>query len=211
MSVLAAAVSRTMTASTRDLAVLDRGTGQWSRHPFQEVHARAENIAERIGDGPDAVADRPRGRADGGTDRRDPGRLACRPGAVDPSRPHPRRRRPQWARATAERFADIGVTQVFSHGCSAEPVARATVPGWRCTMWPVRGTPQRSTTFAQQSAPGGTPAVLQGTAGSTGTPRTAALSPEAVLDNVTGLLSASASIPPWMWAARGYRSITTWG
>ena len=46
-----------------------------------------------------------------------------------------------------------------------------------------------STHFVPVEAAAGTPAVLQGTAGSTGTPRTAQLSAEAVLNNVNGLLT----------------------
>ena len=187
MSVLAAAVSRTMTASTRDLAVLDRGTGQWSRHPFQEVHARAENIAERIGDGPDGAV--------GLVGEPTVELIAAIQGAWLAGRalsilPGPIRGadEPQWARATTERFAGIGVTQVFSQGAllnllhdNSSGLAVHDVAGV--------GHAQRSTTFTQQSVPAEIPAVLQGTAGSTGTPRTAVLSPEAVLNNVTGLLS----------------------
>ncbi len=187
MSVLAAAVSRTMTASTRDLAVLDRGTGQWSRHPFQEVHARAENIAERVGDGPDGAV--------GLVGEPTVELIAAIQGAWLAGRalsilPGPIRGadEPQWARSTAQRFADIGVTQVFSHG-SLLNLLCSNSSGLAVHDVASVGHAQRSTTFAQQSAPGGTPAVLQGTAGSTGTPRTAVLSPEAVLNNVTGLLS----------------------
>ncbi|WP_205850441.1 long-chain-fatty acid--ACP ligase MbtM [Mycolicibacterium sp. CR10] len=184
---MAAAVSRTMTASTRDLAVLDRGTGQWSRHPFQEVHARAENIAERIGDGPDGAV--------GLVGEPTVELIAAIQGAWLAGRalsilPGPIRGadEPQWARATAERFAGIGVTQVFSHGALLN-LLRGNSSGIAVHDVAGVGHARRSTTFAQQSVPAETPAVLQGTAGSTGTPRTAVLSPEAVLNNVTGLLS----------------------
>ena len=40
-----------MTQSPHDLVLLDRASGEWKRHPWQEVHARAENIAERILEG----------------------------------------------------------------------------------------------------------------------------------------------------------------
>ena len=48
MNVLASALTRAMTESTHDLVVLDRDGKQWTRHPWAEVHARAENVAARI-------------------------------------------------------------------------------------------------------------------------------------------------------------------
>ena len=47
-SSLASALSEVMTRSTRDLVTLDPKTGYWQRHPWQEVHARAENVAARV-------------------------------------------------------------------------------------------------------------------------------------------------------------------
>ena len=47
-SSLASALSEVMTRSTRDLVTLDPKTVCWQRHPWQEVHARAENVAARV-------------------------------------------------------------------------------------------------------------------------------------------------------------------
>ena len=185
MSALATALSQAMTTSTNNLVVLDRASGQWTPHPWQEVHARAENIADRILDGPAGavgLVGEPTvefvaaiqgawlaGRS-----------LSVLPGPIRGADAQ------QWARTTAERFDGIGVTQVFSLDPHLDPL-RAN--GTRLTVHDVVavGHQQRSATFGQQATPEGTPAVLQGTAGSTGTPRTAVLSPEAVMDNVTGL------------------------
>lgn len=185
MSALATALSRTMTASTSDLVLLDRASGQWARHPLQEVHARAENVAERVAAGPAGavgLVGEPTvefiaaiqgvwlaGRS-----------LSILPGPIRGANDQ------QWARATADRFADIGVTQVISLDNHLD-LLRTNGSGLTVHDAVAVGHPQRSSTFEQQQAPEGTPAVLQGTAGSTGTPRTASLSPEAVMNNVTGL------------------------
>lgn len=193
MSALASALSRAMTSSSRDLVLLDRDTGRWNRHPWPEVHARAENIAARVLDGADGavgLVGEPTvefvagiqgawlaGRA-----------LSILPGPVRGADDQ------QWAHATADRFAGIGVSQVFSHGAQLELLRTNGSP---LTVHDVReaGHAQRSSTLAPQAAPHGAPAVLQGTAGSTGTPRTAMLSPEAVLNNVAGLLQHTAADP----------------
>jgi long-chain-fatty-acid--[acyl-carrier-protein] ligase len=193
MTTLATALSRAMTASTRDLVVLDRTSGEWTRHPWQEVHARAENIAERIVDGPFGavgLVGEPTiefvaaiqgawlaGRA-----------LSILPGPVRGADGQ------QWALATTQRFTGIGVTTVFSHGGQLELLS-ANDSGLTVHDVAAVGHPRRSTTFEQQVGPAGTPAVLQGTAGSTGTPRTALLSPEALLNNVTGMLHATRADP----------------
>ena len=193
MSVLATALSRMMAASARDLVMLDRAPGHWTRHPWQEVQARAENVAERIIDGPDGavgLVGEPTvefvaaiqgvwlaGRS-----------LSILPGPVRGADDQ------QWAHATAERFIRIGVTQVLSLDHHLD-LLRAN--GSELTLHDVVaiGHSRRSSTFEQQVAPVGTPAVLQGTAGSTGTPRTAALPPEAVLSNVTALVTHAGVIP----------------
>lgn len=193
MTELATALSRAMTASTRDLVVLDRTSGEWTRHPWQEVHARAENIAERIVDGPSGavgLVGEPTiefvaaiqgawlaGRA-----------LSILPGPVRGADAQ------QWALATTQRFTGIGVTTVLSHGDQLELLS-ANNSGSTVHDVVAVGHSRRSTTFEQQASAEGTPAVLQGTAGSTGTPRTAMLSPEAVLTNVTGMLQKTRADP----------------
>ncbi|MGP4057120.1 long-chain-fatty acid--ACP ligase MbtM [Mycobacterium sp. 4D054] len=193
MSAFAAALSRAMTASPRDLMVLDRAAGQWNRHPWGEVHLRSENIAERILDGPDGavgLVGEPTvefiaaiqgswlaGRA-----------LSILPGPVRGADDR------QWARATAERFAGIGVTQIFTHGAYPD-LLRDNDSGLTVHDVSEVGHSRRSTTLTPQAGAVGTAAVLQGTAGSTGTPRTALLSPDAVMNNVTALLQHTAVDP----------------
>jgi long-chain-fatty-acid--[acyl-carrier-protein] ligase len=193
VSVLATAVSQAMTASPRELVLLDRASGQWSRHPWQEVHARAENIAERVLDGPDGAV--------GLVGEPTVEFVAAIQGAWLARRavsilPGPIRGADdrQWAQSTAERFAGIGVSQALSHGTHLELLR---TNGSRLDIHDVTvvGHSRRSTTLSPQAAPAGAPAVLQGTAGSTGTPRTALLSPEAVLNNVSALWQHTATDP----------------
>ncbi|MEC9322944.1 MAG: long-chain-fatty-acid--ACP ligase, partial [Actinomycetota bacterium] len=115
MSALATAARQTMTSSPHDLVILNRDNAEWRRHPWQEVHSRAENIAERVldsGDGDVGLIGEPTveivaaiqgawlaGRA-----------VAILPGPVRGADER------QWAAATTTRLTDIGVTQVFSHG-----------------------------------------------------------------------------------------------
>lgn len=186
MSALATAVSQAMTTSTHDLVLLDRTTGEWVRHPWQELHVRAENIADRILDGPDGavgLVGEPTAEfiaAIQGV------WLAGRSLSILPS-PVRGADDQQWAQSTAERFSGIGVTQVLTHGTYPE-LLRSNPFGLVVDDVSTIGHTQRSTTLRRQTAPAGVPAVLQGTAGSTGTPRTAALSAAAVMNNVTALL-----------------------
>ena len=50
MTVLAAALSAAMRGAPTKLAVLDTDSDKWVHHPWQEVHARSENVADRIVD-----------------------------------------------------------------------------------------------------------------------------------------------------------------
>ena len=186
MSVLAAASRQTMTQSANDLVLLDRASGEWKRHPWQEVHTRAENIAERIlqgAAGAVGLIGEPTveliaaiqgvwlaGRS-----------VAILPGPVRGADDR------QWAAATADRLSGIGVTQVFTHG-EFPKLLRENSCGLDVHDVATVGHPRRSTTLLPQPTPPDTPAVLQGTAGSTGTPRTAMLSPAAVLANASGIL-----------------------
>ncbi|HEY9264890.1 MAG TPA: AMP-binding protein, partial [Mycobacterium sp.] len=185
MSALATALSTAMTASTTDLVLLDRASGTWTRHPWQEVHTRAENIAEHIGAGPPGavgLVGEPTvefvaaiqgawlaGRA-----------LSILPGPIRGADGH------QWAGATAERFTGIGVGQVFSLDNHLQ-LLQDNAFGLAVQDVTDIGHSRRSSTLDPRPADAGTPAILQGTAGSTGTPRTAMLSPEAVVSNVAGL------------------------
>lgn len=182
---LAQALSEAMTSSDRSLSVLDTDAGTWNRHPWGEIHARAENVAARIcDDGASAIglvgdptaefiAAIPGAFLAGAA-------VSILPGPVrgaDPKR---------WARATLERFDRVGVRTVFSHGSHLRELAGAESDIAVHDVGAVAHA-QRSTTHAGMVTGTGA-AVLQGTAGSTGTPRTAQLSPEAVLANIGALV-----------------------
>lgn len=187
MSVLAGALTRAMTRSGHDLVVFDQDAGAWNRHPWPEVHARAESVAARIlagdGDGAVGLVGEPTvglvaaiqgawlaGRS-----------VSILPGPVRGADPQ------QWARATLNRFGGIGVDTVFSHGA---PLQFLSEPDAGLAVHDVAAAAtERSAAFTPVAAAPDVPAVLQGTAGSTGTPRTAQLSPAAVLANVSGLLN----------------------
>ncbi len=172
-----------MTDTTTGVAVLDNG--DWAHHPWPEVYARAENVAQRIADDASAAV----GLVGDPTVEF----LAAIPGAFVAGAavsilPGPIRRADpdQWATTTLDRFRSIGVTTVFSHGTELALLRRhaeATVVHDLVEV----AHPRRSTTF---HGPGAADvAILQGTAGSTGTPRTAQISPAASLANLRGLVN----------------------
>ena len=175
MTELATALSAAMTGASTKLAVLNTESGEWIPHPWQEVHARAENVAERIaGDGSTAV---------GVVGDPTVEFVAAIPGtffagaAVSILAGPIRRADPlQWAQTTLDRFRTIGVSTVFSHGAELE-LLRGHAEGIGVHDLVEVAHAHRSTTFhGPQSAD---VAILQGTAGSTGTPRTAQISPAA--------------------------------
>ncbi|OBF28727.1 long-chain-fatty acid--ACP ligase MbtM [Mycobacterium sp. ACS4331] len=191
MSVLMRRMSAAMTSSAHDLYVLDSDGETWRTHPWGEVHCRAENFAESVHDtgAADAIAlvGEPTvellaaifgGWLAGAS-------VALLPGPVRGADPA------QWATATLQRCQNIGVSTVFSHGerlrdlrgVGAGPVhdLSAAAP------------PRRSTSLSPSDTR--RPAILQGTAGSTGTPKTACLSAEAVLANLTGITERIAVNP----------------
>ena len=186
MSELAAALARSMATSSRDLVVFDRETSTWQRHPWQEVHSLAENVATAILDGG-------RGGAIGCVGEPTVEFVAAihgawLAGAAVSILPGPVRGADvsRWADTTLTRFAGVGVKTVFSNGQQLASLLDAQHPELvvqnlavaRRTRAPAHFTPVESEA----------PAVLQGTAGSTGVPRTAVLSPAAVLANVRGLI-----------------------
>ncbi|MCV7279924.1 long-chain-fatty acid--ACP ligase MbtM [Mycolicibacterium flavescens] len=180
---MAAALSAAMSSAPTSLAVLD--SGRWSRHPWPEVHARAENVAERI-------------CADGATRVGLIGEptvefIAAIPGAFFAGAglsilPGPIRRADpdQWARSTLARLGGIGVTSVLSQGDELA-LLRTHADGITVHDLGEVGHPRRSTTFRGPDS--ADVAILQGTAGSTGTPRTAQISPAASLANLRGLIT----------------------
>lgn len=182
VNVLATALSAAMTAADTDLLVLDEGA--WQRHPWPEVHARAQNVAERIADadaGAVGIVAEPTVEM-----------IASVLGAVLAGRgvsilPGPIRgaATDQWAHTTLNRLQSAGIDLVLSAGAHLEQLTAAApaaaphdLTGW--------AHPGRSAGFTAP-APRGDGAILQGTAGSTGSPRTVVMSAEAVLANLRGL------------------------
>jgi long-chain-fatty-acid--[acyl-carrier-protein] ligase len=184
VNALSAALMESLATTSADLVVFDTETRSWDRHPWGQVHVRAQNVAERIGqDGSSAVGvvGEPTveaiaaivGALLAGS------AVSILPGPVRGSDPA------QWAQSTLNRFKGIGVSTVFSHGSHLE-----LLRGGASTLVihddAEVAHPQRSTTL-DLGAPLGEFAVLQGTAGSTGIPRTAQLTPDAVVANLRGL------------------------
>jgi long-chain-fatty-acid--[acyl-carrier-protein] ligase len=187
VNALASALARAMAESTKDLVVLDRESNTWTRHPWSEVLARAEAVAMRLADGRSAavgLVGEPtvefvaaiQGAFLAGAS------VSILPGPIRGADPG------QWATATLTRLAGIGVGTVLSGGEQLEllrsndsplavhDVAAVAHSRLSSSLPPVEVDPTR-------------PAVLQGTAGSTGTPKTAALPAESVLANISGLLN----------------------
>ena len=186
MSELAAAITRSMQTATSELAVFDRETSAWQRRAWPEVHGLAEGVAAWLlaHDQPAAVG------------------LVGEPtvefiaaiqgtwltGAAISILPGPVRGADlrHWAESTLNRFTEIGARTVLSHGSYLDGLREAApvdvvvedVATAARTSRSAAGTP---------SGDGTGPAILQGTAGSTGAPKTAALAPAAVLSNLRGL------------------------
>jgi len=186
VNVLASALSEAMAGSGSDLVVLDTATGSWSRHPWPEVHARAENVADRVaqegsaavglvGDPTVELISAIPGAMFAGA------AVSILPGPVRGADPA------QWAQATLARFRAIGVRTVFSHG---EQLAQLRGGDDAIAVHDVT-TVAHAQRSVGLSLPGdtGDVAILQGTAGSTGTPRTAQISVAAALANVHGLIA----------------------
>ena len=194
MTVLAAALAAAMNGSVHDLVVFDRDTESWTRHPWPEVQARAEILAARVlssaQPGAVGLVGEPtvdfvaaiQGAWLAGQS------VSILPGPVRGADPQ------RWAQSTLTRFTGIGVRTVFSHGEERDLLVAADGPLPVLDVGAVAQAKRSSSVVAADGA-AGSPAVLQGTAGSTGIPRTVRLSPEAVLNNVNGLLSAFAVDP----------------
>ena len=135
MSVLATALSRAMRASAHDLVVFDKDADAWTRHPWSQVHARAEGIATRILDQPQPGRGRPGRRADRGLRRGRSRDLAGRPERVDPARTGPRRR----PAAVGPGHADPVRRPRRAHGLQPR---RRTRPAQRCGRAADRARPR---------------------------------------------------------------------
>jgi long-chain-fatty-acid--[acyl-carrier-protein] ligase len=179
---LAAAFASRLSSSSNFLAVLD--DGQWTRHPWPEVHARSQNFAEwMLND--DVVA---LGLTGEPTIELIAAILGAFQAGVAVSITHGPVRgadADQWAHTTLSRFAGMGISHVLSHGTDLERLSAAEGPLIVKQLGSVAPI-ARSTTFVPPSDPAPV-AILQGTAGSTGVPRAVRLSPDAVLANLSGL------------------------
>jgi long-chain-fatty-acid--[acyl-carrier-protein] ligase len=184
VNVLASALSEAMRGARTRLAVLDSDSGTWRHHPWQEVHTRAENVAERLACDDDTAV----GLVGDPTVEL----LAAIPGAFLAGAavsvlPGPVRGADsaQWARATLGRFRAIGVRTVFAHGAYLDQL-RSHAESITVADVTEIAHAHRSTTF--HGPVGSDVAILQGTAGSTGTPKAAQISPAAALANYRGLV-----------------------
>jgi long-chain-fatty-acid--[acyl-carrier-protein] ligase len=184
VNVLASALSEAMTGSDSDLVMLDTASGSWSRHPWPEVHARAENVAERVGQEGSAAV----GLVGDPTVElisAIPGAMFA--GAAVSILPSPVRGADpaQWAKATLARFRAIGVRTVFSHG---EQLALLRGDD-AISVHDVSTVAHAQRSAGLTPSGGGDIAILQGTAGSTGSPRTAQIPAAAALANNQGLIA----------------------
>jgi long-chain-fatty-acid--[acyl-carrier-protein] ligase len=189
MNELAAALQRSMQASNADLVVLDRETSVWRRHPWPEVQGLAEGVAAwlldrdqlgavgLVGDSTVELVAALQGAWLAGA------AVSILPG---PIRGADERR---WAEATLNRFTSIGVRTVLSNGAYLAFLQDVDPIGVEIADVTVlcRKAAHTNRSISGGSIDSDSPAILQGTAGSTGAPRTAVLSPAAVLSNVRGL------------------------
>lgn len=179
---LASALAESLIPSANDLVLL--ADGQWVRHPWPEIYTRAENVAEfllnedirRLG-----LVGEPTAELISSV------MGAFLAGAAVSILPGPIRGADttQWAQATQARFRGIAAGRVGSQGAYLEKLATAGESPDVVDLAAV-AHPRRSTSLRLPS--GDAPvAILQGTAGSTGTPKTVQLPPAAVLANLRGL------------------------
>ena len=182
MNALAEALTQVLPASSNDLVVLTDGA--WTRHPWPEVYARAENVADwllneqatalgLVGEPTVEFISAIFGAFLAGA------ALSILPGPVRGADAD------QWAQSTVHRFTGIGVRHVLTNGTYLDGLSTSETPARIVDVAGI-ALAGRSTTSALPRA-GASVAVLQGTAGSTGTPRTVELSPAAVLSNAVAL------------------------
>ena len=129
-----------------------------------------------------------------------------RGGPVDPARTDTGCRSRSWARATLDRFTGIGVRVVFSHGTVREAARHTARPAAARRADVAHAQPRRldAARCPRRRHPAGHRRV-------DGRPRTALLSPEAVLANLSGLVARSRRGPIGRCRCPGCRSTTTWG
>lgn len=179
---LASALAESLTASANDLVLL--ADGHWNRHPWPEIYARAENVADfllnedirclgLVGEPTPELISSVIGAFLAGA------AVSILPGPIRGADTT------QWARATQARFRGISAGRVGSQGAYLEKLSTAGESPEIVDLTTV-AHPRRSTGF-RAPGPDAPVAIMQGTAGSTGTPKTVNLPPAAVLANLSGL------------------------
>jgi long-chain-fatty-acid--[acyl-carrier-protein] ligase len=185
MNVLAAALRDAMTRSPHDLVILDKETDRWTAYPWPDVHGMAESVAtyllQRDHPGSVGLVGEPTvellAAVQGAWLAGEAVSILPRPGrGADPS---------EWSHSTLARFGGIGVSTVLSHGSTLRTLADAESALPVESLEDAARTPTSKTPVMPVDSDA---AILQGTAGSTGKPRTAVLSPPAVLSNMHGLI-----------------------
>lgn len=181
MNPLAGALREAMVGSPHDLVVLDRETDTWQRRPWPEVHGIAESIAAyllgRNQPGAVGLVGEPTVELIAAIQ----GSWLAGSGVSILPRPQRGAEPSEWAQATLARFHSIGVTTVFSYGVTLQLLQAAGSP---LAVYDIADAARTPTSTHLRYPDGADVAILQGTAGSTGTPRTAVLAPEAVLNNI---------------------------
>jgi long-chain-fatty-acid--[acyl-carrier-protein] ligase len=179
---LASEFAQRLGTSDNDLVVLVDGT--WMRHPWPEVLARSQNVADWLLN-EDVCALGLSGEPTVELIAAVVGAFLA--GAAVSILPGPVRGADadRWAQATLTRFTGIGVGRVLSAGVHLERLSAAGLPPVVNELNSVARL-QRSTSFVAPASQASV-ALFQGTAGSTGTTRTVQLSPDAVLSNLSGL------------------------
>ncbi|WOC12980.1 long-chain-fatty acid--ACP ligase MbtM [Gordonia sp. MP11Mi] len=195
-SAFTAPFSRAMLSSDQSLSVLDSETGEWETRTWRDVHARAVEIAVTL------VAARGEGAprssqvthvgliGDPTVDLIAAIQGAWLAGAAVSILPGPIRGADEkrWADATYARFAGIGVGTVLGGGSQFD-LLTAVDGDLRLAAAREYGVGADTDDFVPVEAGPDGPAVLQGTAGSTGEPKTAVL-PEASVHTNTAELVA---------------------
>lgn len=179
---LASALAESLTVSANDLVLLT--DGRWVRHPWPEIHARAENVAEYLLDADVAclgLVGEPTAELISAVIG------AFLAGAAVSILPGPIRGADtaQWAHTTRTRFRHIGAGRIGSQSSYLDKLSTAGESPSLVDLAMV-AHPRRSSsaTLPSRCAP---VAIMQGTAGSTGTPKTVQLPPASVLANLRGL------------------------
>ncbi|MGU3293013.1 long-chain-fatty acid--ACP ligase MbtM [Williamsia sp. M5A3_1d] len=184
-------IDTAISGSDAVLSVFDMSTEQWVQRPWRTIRERATEIATWI----DTVrAGRPAGAAigligDPGPDLVAAVHAAWLSGSAISILPGPVRGADdaRWAVGTAARFVDIGVDIVLGSGDQLEALTAVDCP-LHIGHVDLVGVGIDTRAHSPVGLVGDAPAILQGTAGSTGDPKTAVLTADAVATNTAALV-----------------------